>query len=108
MLFVSNFNMTLAASGMLEAGAKYQYLCTIVREEVLFQFDLLSADVEVTENLNVDYIIRGLSQYFPHVNSMSKQNRAMRLGMEKPRSQTVTCYAAHLINLNEYLVSLPG
>ena len=26
LLFVCNFNMTFAASGILEAGAKYQYL----------------------------------------------------------------------------------
>ena len=30
LLFVCNFNMTLAASGTLEAGAKYQYLRNIV------------------------------------------------------------------------------
>ena len=31
LLFVSYFNMTLVASGALEAGIKYQYLCTILR-----------------------------------------------------------------------------
>ena len=59
--------MTLAESGMLEAGAKYQYLCTLVRGELLFQFESLSADVEGTETLNIDYIIMGLAQYFPPV-----------------------------------------
>ena len=33
--FVRNFNMTLAATGTLENGAKIQYLCTLVRGEVL-------------------------------------------------------------------------
>ena len=33
LLFVRNFNMTLAASGTLEAGTKYQYLCTLFRGE---------------------------------------------------------------------------
>ena len=55
--FVCNFNMILAASGTLEAGTKYQYLCTLVCEEAASQFDSLSADVEGTENLNVYYII---------------------------------------------------
>ena len=45
LFFVCNFNMTLAASGMLEAGAKYQYLRTISRVEALHQFDLLSDDI---------------------------------------------------------------
>ena len=65
LLFVSNFNMTLAASGTLEAGVKYQYLHTLVCREALCQFDLLSADLEGTQTLNVDYIIKGLAQYFP-------------------------------------------
>ena len=46
LLFIRNFNMKLAASGMLEAGAKYQYLRTLARREALCQFDFLSADVE--------------------------------------------------------------
>ena len=82
LLFVRNFNMTLAASGTLEAGAKYQYLCNLVRGEALRQFDSLSADVDFSETLNVDYIITGLAQYFPPVNSLSKQKRAMRRGIK--------------------------
>ena len=38
LLLVRNFNMTLAASGTLEMGAKAQYICTIVRGEALRQF----------------------------------------------------------------------
>ena len=81
LLFVCNFNMTLTASGTLEAGAKYQCLCGLVRGEVLRQFDSFYADVEGTETLNVDYIIRGLAQYFFPVNLLSKQKRAMRHGI---------------------------
>ena len=62
LLFICSFNMTLAVSGMLEADTKFQYLCTLVRGEVLRQFESLSSDVEITETLNVDYIIRGLAQ----------------------------------------------
>ena len=82
-LFVRNFNTNLATSGTLEAGTKYQYLQTLVRGEALGQFDSFSDDVEGTETLNVDYIIRGSAQYFPHVNSLSKQKRTMRRGMKK-------------------------
>ena len=46
--FLRKFNMALAASGTLDMGAKVQYLCTLVRVEVLRQFDSLSADVECT------------------------------------------------------------
>ena len=48
LLFVRNFNMNLVVLEMLEAGAKCQYLFTIVRREALRQFDLLSTDVEST------------------------------------------------------------
>ena len=108
LLFVRNSNMTLAASERMEAGAKYKYLRTLVRGEALRQFDSLSAVVESTETLNVDYIIMGLSQYFPPVNSLSKQKRAMRRGMKKPSALTIRRYAASLIDLNEYLESFPG
>ena len=78
MLFVHNFNMTLAESATLKAGSKYQYLCTLVRGEALRQFDSFSVDVEGMETLNVDYSIRGLAQYSPPVNYLSKKKRTMR------------------------------
>ena len=98
--FVRNFNMTLAASGTLEGDTKFQCLCTLVRRKALRQFYSLSPDVESTETLNVDYIIRGLAQYFPPVNSISKQKRTMRRGIQKPLSPTGRNYAARLIDLN--------
>ena len=83
LLFVHNSNTTLAESGKLDSDANFQYLCTIVRREALRQFDLLSADVEPTETLDTDCIIRGLAQYFYPVNLLSKQKRTMRGGMNK-------------------------
>ena len=72
------------------------------------QFYSLSVDVESTETLNVNYIIRGLAQYFPPVNSLSKQKRTMRRGIQTPRSPTVRHYAARLIDLNGYFPPFPG
>ena len=46
LLFVCDLNMTLAASGTLGAGAKYQYLCTLVHGEALCNFDLLPSNIE--------------------------------------------------------------
>ena len=81
-MFVSKFNITFTAPETLEANVKFQYFCTLVRGKALRQFDLLSDDVEITETLNVDYIIRGLSQYFLPMNSLPKQKRAMCRGMK--------------------------
>ena len=68
--------MNLSALGTLEAGAKYQYLRTLVCGEALRQFDLLSDDIEGTETLNVDYIIKGLAHYFPSINLLFKKSSA--------------------------------
>ena len=46
LLFVQNFNMTLAELGTLSMGTKVQYICTLVRVEALCQFDSLYDDVE--------------------------------------------------------------
>ena len=107
-LFVHNFNMTLAASETLEAGVKVQYIRTLSCKEKLRQFDLLSSDVEITKNLNVGNVIKGLHRTFFPVNSLSKQKRTMRHVMEKQRALTVKRYAARLIHINEYLASFPG
>ena len=64
-LFIRNFNMTLAAPGTLGTDANMKYLCTLVREELLRQFDSLSADAEVTNPLTSEAIILGLALYFP-------------------------------------------
>ena len=58
LLFIRDFNINLTAIETLEVGAKIWYLCTLVRGEALLQFDLLSADVENTETLNVDNYIK--------------------------------------------------
>ena len=59
--------MTLVSPGMLEMGAKFQYLLILVRGEALCQFYLFSADVESIEPLTVEYIIKVLALYFIHV-----------------------------------------
>ena len=106
LLFILNFNMTIAATWMLDMDMKIQYLCTIVQGKLLHQFDLLTNDVENTETLNVDYYIKSLALYFPPVNSLSKQKRAMRRRTNISRSLKVRRYTVRLIDLNEYLASL--
>ena len=61
LLFVTNFNMTLMTTGTLETGEKIHYLCMLVCGEALHHFDSLYADMEITETLNVEYIVKGLA-----------------------------------------------
>ena len=48
LLFVCKCNMAIKALGMLNAGAKIQYICNMVSGEALRQFDALSAEVKST------------------------------------------------------------
>ena len=106
MLIVCNFNMTPAASGTLEAGAKYQCIYTLFCGESLRQFDLLSADIESVVTLNVDYIIRVCPVLSPCKFAVKTEARNMPWN-EKPRRLTVRLYAARLIDINGYLEYFP-
>ena len=72
LLFIRNFSMTLVETGTLKMDANIQYLRTLVRGEALRQFDFLSANIENTATLNVNYYIKGLAVYFLPVNLLSK------------------------------------
>ena len=48
LLFMQNFQITLAATGTLETEAEAQYLRSLVRGEALCRFELVSADARDT------------------------------------------------------------
>ena len=101
--------MTLSVTETIETEAKVQYLCTLVPGEALRHFDLLPADVENTDPpLDVDYLLKCLAWYFPPVNSLSKQKRAIHICMKKPYRLKVRRYTERLIDLDEYLAFFPG
>ena len=54
LLFVLNFNINIAESGMLEMDAKIRYLHTLVRDKFLRQFYSFYSGVESMETLTVD------------------------------------------------------
>ena len=60
-----------------------------------------------TEIADLNWVILGLGVYFPLVNALS-QKKAMHRGTRKPCELGVSRYPAHLIDLNEYSVTLPG
>ena len=68
LLFVHDFNMTLAASWTLATDAKVKYLPTLVCGEALRQFDLLPDDVEGMNRIIVKTTILGLDLYLPPAN----------------------------------------
>ena len=68
---------------------------------------LFFAEVGSTTSENLKSIILGLGMYFPPVNVLSKQKRAMRRRMMKPHGLKVRFYAVHMIDLNEKLSVFP-
>ena len=72
--------MTIEASGKIKAGAKIQYLRTLVRVEVLYKFDTLSSEVGIDIPVNLMSIILGLGTYFTLL--MRFQRKRMRCTAE--------------------------
>ena len=86
-----------------------EYFCRIFRGETFLQFDLLSADVENTDNpLTVDYLHNGLVWYLFYMNLIKKKKASNAPLYEIPCGKKVRRYEARLIDLNGYLASFPG
>ena len=49
--------MTLKVSGILDTDTKVAYMCTLVCEEVLHQFDMLSSEIRSKNPLTLEDII---------------------------------------------------
>ena len=108
LLFVHNFNTTLAASGTLTTEAKVQYLHLIVHVKALLQFYALYDDKECTNPLTAETIILRLALYLFPVNLISKQKCVMRHITKKLRGLKSIQYADRLIDLNYFLDMFPG
>ena len=108
LLLLRNFNTNIAEIGTLDMGANIHHLLTLVSEEASHQFDSLSVEMEITETLNVEYIIKGLALYFNQVNYLSKQERTVRCRIKIPHILKLRSYAARLIDLNKYSDFFPG
>ena len=106
LLFTRNLQMTLEDLRTITANAKIKYLCTLLCGETLHQFDTLCDQVGSTTTTHLNRIILGLGTYFFLVNALSRQKRAMRRGTRKPYELKVRCYAALMIDINEYLDAL--
>ena len=57
---------------------------------------------------HLNQVFVGLGTYFYPVNALSKQKRAMRHGMSRPRELKVRRYTDRLIYINDYLYAYPG
>ena len=82
---MKNYKIILKALVTINANAKLQYICTILRVEALHQFDTLCTQEGLITTTHLNPIILGLGTYFPPVNTMSNQKRVMHHEMKRPR-----------------------
>ena len=92
---------------MLTSGVKIQYLCTLVCEEALHQFDTFYYEVGSDTPENLTSIILGLGTYFLPVNVLPNKKRAMPRRMSTPWGLKVRCYYAFPIDIKNYVGVLP-
>ena len=80
LLFIRNFQMDLKASGTLAAGAKIQYLHTLVCGEALRQIDTLSTEGRSITSKDLESTNLVLGTYFFLL--MRCQNKNVRCAAE--------------------------
>ena len=61
-----------------------------------------------TTSAHLKFIQKGLFDYFPPINALSKQKRVMRRAMRKPQYLPFKRFAAWLTELKNYLPLFPG
>ena len=61
-----------------------------------------------TTKTNLNLFILGLGTSFTPINDLTKKKRMIICGIRKPRKLKARLYAAHIIELNEYLSIFPG
>ena len=80
----------------------------MLRVQALREFKRLASQNHGMKNAHIKHITYGLLGYFFPINSMTKQNRAMRYPMCKPWSIISKCFSAWLTEMNNFLPLLPG
>ena len=76
--------MMLKVTGAITASAKIQYLCTMLRGEVLRQIDNFYVKVRSVTTIHLHRIILDLDSYVFPVNAMPDQKHAMLRKISKP------------------------
>ena len=107
LLFIRNFNMTLEASGMLVYITNIQYFCMMLWRRVTSVWHVVCWGGKYNQR-KFKPLYLGFRNVLSTINVLSKQKRVMCCGTRNPRKLRVICYAARLIDLDEYLETFPG
>ena len=82
---MKDFDNATDGTGTTSATRKVHLLLTILCGEVLREFGVLASQVGSTANDHIKLIKDILLGYFPPINALNKQKRAMRRAMPKPQ-----------------------
>ena len=81
---------------MMKFTVRIKFLRTILRGEVIWEFDNLSIQNNSSNNAHLKEIQGVLMDYFFPMNHISKQKISMRRLINKPHALTMKRLAAHL------------
>ena len=104
---MKNFKRAVDGTRTTTAAGNIYYLHTLLLGESLLEFDKLARQNAGTKNIHLKFIQEAYS-FFSHMNALSKQKRAMRRIMRKPRDIPFKRFTTRLTELNHYLPLFPG
>ena len=102
-----NFKTAVDGTGMTTPTGRINYLRTMLRGKILGGFDKLSLQGNTTNN-HLNHIVEGLLDEFFPLHALSKQKRAMRRAMRKPRSMPFKLFYVQLTSINYFIPLFPG
>ena len=109
LVLLRNFKIAIDRTSMTMPTGRINYLCTMLREKSLREFDEISLQENTTNN-HLKHTTEGLIEY-PHPPSpsaLSNQKRAMRRAMRKPCSMPFNRFETRLTEINNFLPLFPG
>ena len=100
---LNNLKITINGTGNTPVEVQMNYLCTMLCEEALREFEELSSQNNGTKIAHLKHITEVLLGYFSRINALSKQKCAMLRVMCKLRDLPFKSFAKRLTELNNYL-----
>ena len=104
---LNNFRISIDGTGTTSVTWRINYLHMMLNWKSIIYFDELSSHNTDTINYHLKHIMEGLLGFLPPINSLSKQNCAMRCKIFKPQSISFNIFTILLTKINNYLRLFP-
>ena len=88
---------------MISEAAKSQYMCTLLHEKALRDFETHSGQIGHTTNANFNRIVLGVGTHSFPINALYKQKCEMCRRIGNPYKLKARRYLVNMIKLDEYL-----